>query len=217
MHVRQKNGLDVSRVNTCCLDVGHRFAGRRLQVAARSGVDQAEPAARIYRKRIDRRAASRSERFGENLPRAFLGNVAEHVQRAVEEAVADRSNRDVADAAVVNTWNLLLRDLDHSSPRVILPRGAGQQSIGVGKLSGAKPQVAVALGDTVRYAIDCCQGRPLHLLAAYTTICMVLAFIRQSCSRACGKRSEDRARGASIACLHHPLGQLRHVAARRSL
>jgi len=47
------------------------------------------------------------------VPRLFLIDVAQHVEPAVDKAVADRGDDDVADAAVRHAGDLLLRNFAH--------------------------------------------------------------------------------------------------------
>jgi hypothetical protein len=68
---------------------------------------------RIEEERVDGRAPCRPEGFGEDAPRLFLIDVAQHVEPAVDEAVADRGDDDVADAAVRHAGELLLRNFAH--------------------------------------------------------------------------------------------------------
>src|SRR5205807_4263333 len=92
------------------------LAGGGQEVVARAGLDQGEASGRIDEEGVDRGAARRAEGLCEDLPRLLLGNVAQHVERAVEEAVADRGDDDVADAAVIDAGHLLLRNFDgHAS------------------------------------------------------------------------------------------------------
>ena len=64
-------------------------------------------------KRVDAGAPRRAERIGEDLLRLVEIDVAHHVEGAVEIAVADGRNEDIADLAVIDAGNLLRRLCAH--------------------------------------------------------------------------------------------------------
>ena len=114
VHVGEQHRLDVGGIDAGRLDVGQHLAGGGLQVVARAGLDQGEAAGRIDQEGVDGGAARRPEGVGQDLAGLVVVDVAQHLQRAVEEAVADGGDDDVADAAVVDAGDLLLRDVDHA-------------------------------------------------------------------------------------------------------
>jgi hypothetical protein len=113
VHVGEENRLDRRGINAGGGDVREHLAGGGPEVIAGAGLDQPQTPSRIKEKRVDGRAPYRPEGFGEDAPRLFLIDVAQHVEPAVDKTVADRGDDDVADAAVRHTRDLLLRNFAH--------------------------------------------------------------------------------------------------------
>jgi hypothetical protein len=102
VHVVKQHRLDRRGVNAGGGDVRENLAGGEPEVVAGAGLDQRQAPGRIEKERVDGRAPCRPEGFGEDAPRLFLIDVAQHVEPAVDGAVADRGDDDVADAAVTH-------------------------------------------------------------------------------------------------------------------
>ena len=86
--------------------------GRRIVAGSR--LHQGEAAGRVDQEGIDGRAARRAEIVGQDLAGLVRLDVAQDIDGAVEEAVAESGDDDVADAAVIDAGDLLLRNLDHA-------------------------------------------------------------------------------------------------------
>jgi hypothetical protein len=113
VHVGEQHRLDRCGINAGGGDVREYLARGGPQVIAGAGLDQRQAPGRIEEERVDGRAPYWSEGFGEDASRLFLIDVAQHVEPAVDEAVADRGDDDVADAAVRHAGDLLLRNFAH--------------------------------------------------------------------------------------------------------
>ena len=97
-----------------CDEVALNEAGRRLHVVARSGVDDRGASLRVDQEGVDAGPPRRPERVGQDLPRLVEIDVAHHVEGAVEIAVADGGDDDVADLAVIDAGNLRCRLCVHT-------------------------------------------------------------------------------------------------------
>ena len=113
VHVGEQHRLDRRGINAGGGDVREHLAGGGPEVIAGAGLDQRQAPGRIEEERVDGRAPCRPEGFGEDAPRLFLIYIAQHVEPAVDEAVADRGDDDVADAAVRHAGDLLPRNFAH--------------------------------------------------------------------------------------------------------
>ena len=114
MHVGEEHGADIGGIDACGLDIGEQLAGRGQQVVAGARLHQGQPPGRVDQEGIDLRAPCGAEVIRQDLARLVLRDIAQHLERAVEKAVADRGDDNVADAAVVDPGDLLLRNLDHA-------------------------------------------------------------------------------------------------------
>jgi hypothetical protein len=100
------------RIDRLCIDPGRREvalneAGAGLEIIARSGVDDREAPFGMDQEGIDAGAPRRPECVMQDLPRLFEIDIAHDVKRAVEIAVADGGDDDIADPAVIDAGNLL--------------------------------------------------------------------------------------------------------------
>src|SRR6516164_6208838 len=113
VHVSEQHRLDRGGINAGGGDVREHLAVGGPEVIAGAGLDQRQAPGRIEKERVDGRAPCRPKGFGEDAPRLFLIDVAQHVEPAVDEAIADRGDDDVADAAMRHAGDLLLRNFAH--------------------------------------------------------------------------------------------------------
>ena len=97
-------------------EVALNEAGGGLQIVARSGVDDRDASLRMDQEGVDAGSPRRPERVGQDLTRLFEIDIAHHVEGAVEIAVADGGDDDIADLAMIDAGNLLC-GLRHSSGR----------------------------------------------------------------------------------------------------
>jgi len=110
----EQDGFNVGRIDAGRLEIGHEFAGRGGQVIARPGFNERQATGGVDEEGIDGCAARRPETLRQDLARLCLGDLAQHVEPAIEMAIAQRRDEDVADTAVVDAWYLLLRDPAHA-------------------------------------------------------------------------------------------------------
>ena len=89
-------------------------AGRR-HVRPAPRLDEGQTTGRINQEAIDGRTAGGAEVVGENLARLVLRDVSQNLEITVEKAVADRRHGNVADAAMIDAWDLLDGGFDHAT------------------------------------------------------------------------------------------------------
>src|ERR1700692_4705954 len=75
---------------------------------------------------VDAGAPRRPERILQDLPRLFEIDIAHHIERAVEIAVADGGDDDVADPAMIDAGNLLRGLLVHGGDLAVIEDGRVQ-------------------------------------------------------------------------------------------
>ena len=107
VHVGQQHRIDRFRIDPGGGEVALNEAGGGLQIVARSGVDDRDASLGMDQEGVDAGSPRRPERVGQDLPRLFEIDVAHHVERAVEIAVADGGDDDIADLAMIDAGNLL--------------------------------------------------------------------------------------------------------------
>ena len=113
VHMGEQHGLDVGGIDARGAQVGEQLAGGGQQIVARSRLHQGETAGRVDQERVDRRAPGRPEVVGQDLAGFVRRDVAQDIDGAVEEAIADCGDDDVSNAVVIDAGYLLLRNLDH--------------------------------------------------------------------------------------------------------
>jgi hypothetical protein len=109
MHVGEQHGIDRLGIDAGRGEVALNHAGGRQQVIAGSGVDDRNPALRMNQEGVDAGAPRRTERVAERLLRLGKIDIAHHLEGAVEIAVADGGDDDIADLAVIDAGDLLCR------------------------------------------------------------------------------------------------------------
>jgi hypothetical protein len=119
VHVGEDDRLDAGGIDAGRVQVVEQLAGGGQQVVAGARLHKREAACGINQEGVDLGAAGRAEVVGQDLAGLVLRNVAQHVERAIEEPVADCGDDDIADAAVVDTRYLLLRNLHHARVSLI--------------------------------------------------------------------------------------------------
>ena len=114
MHVCQQYDVDACRIDTSRSQVLVAFArGAGRVIAAAPGIDHRKPAGRVNEERVDGGAARGAKRFSQDLECVGVIDVAQHVERAVEESVTDCCDDDFADTTMIDGGSLLLRKASH--------------------------------------------------------------------------------------------------------
>ncbi len=90
-------------------EVALNEAGRGRHVVARSGVDDRGAPLRMDQEGVDAGSPRRPERVRQDLARLVEIDIAHHIEGAVEIAVADGGDDDIADPAVIDAGNLRCR------------------------------------------------------------------------------------------------------------
>ena len=107
VHVGQQHRIDRLRIDAGRREVALNEAGGRLQIIARSGVDDRDAALRMDQEGVDAGSPRRPECIRQDLTRLFEIDIAHHLEVAVEIAVADGGDDDVSDLAMIDAGNLL--------------------------------------------------------------------------------------------------------------
>ena len=82
-------------------------AGGRQQIVAGSGVDDRDAALGMDQEGVDAGPPRRPKMLPQNPMRSVEIDIAHHVKAAVEIAIADGRDDDIADLAMINAGNLL--------------------------------------------------------------------------------------------------------------
>ena len=106
VHMRQHHHFDIGGINAKRLQIGQDLAGTWLHVIAAACFDQGKPPCRPDQEGIDRGATCGSEICRQDLARFIFGDVAQNIQIAIKEAIADGGDNDLANAVVINTRDL---------------------------------------------------------------------------------------------------------------
>ena len=107
MHMGQQHRIDRLRVDAGGGETALNEAGGRQQIIARSGVDDREAPLGMDQEGVDVGSPRRPEGVAQQLMRLFEIDIAHHVHAAVEIAVADGGDDDIADFAMIDAGNLL--------------------------------------------------------------------------------------------------------------
>ena len=106
-HVGEQHGVDRFRIDTGAGEVVLNHAGGRQQIIAGAGVDDGGAPLGLDQEGVDAGAARGPERILQHLMRGIEVDVAHDVEAAVEIAVADGGDDDVADLAMIDAGDLL--------------------------------------------------------------------------------------------------------------
>ena len=102
-----KHRIDRFRIDAGACEIALNVAGGRLQIIARSGVDDRGATPGMDQEGVDAGSPRRPEGLLQDLTRFLEVDVSHHVEGAVQIAVADGRDDDVADLAMVDAGNLL--------------------------------------------------------------------------------------------------------------
>jgi len=114
MHVGQEDSLDLSRIDAGKPKILWEPAQRLAHRIARTSFDESKSPTRTDDERVHRAPWRNWPTIaGKKLLRLFNGKISRHGQWDVEITVTNYRHTDIANAAVINTGHLLLRNFSH--------------------------------------------------------------------------------------------------------